>query len=178
MIIEKQYARRSVEGYRSPYEDTFEYRPISTLSRSELLTIISEVQRGSEGRDITGEASDELLDGMIEFANTAFDPSAWLIAYLDGEIAGLVFAQRYFDKMEEGSIFLVGVTPDFRGKGFGKILHAKGLQLLSDMGVTGYVGSTDINNLSMLRIFDANDCRKTAIRKVEWDQGQPTGIVG
>lgn len=59
---------------------------------------------------------------------------------------------------EEGRLFYFGVTPEHRGKGFGKVLHLYSLELLKNMHATYYVGSTDENNEYMIRIFKANGC--------------------
>jgi ribosomal protein S18 acetylase RimI-like enzyme len=128
-------------------------------------------QAGSASRDVGDEPAWDKLTGWTEHADEALNLKNWLLAYRDGKLAGAVFAQRYFDKPEEGSIFFIGLTPEFRGKGLAKILHAKGLELLSNEGCTGYVGSTDIQNTAMIAVFKANDCTLTTIRKIDTDRG-------
>lgn len=177
MILDKQYARRPLEGYQSPYDDPFTYRSITELDRGELLAIMQQTMDGSLCRDMTDEPAAPKFDGMVEHAEVAFDPSYWLVAYLDDEPAGLVFAQRYYDKMEEGSIFMIGLIEHYRGKGYGKILHAKGLAMLGEMGCTGYIGSTDIENPPMLKIFQQNGCNLTRIRRIEYGEGIPVTVT-
>jgi RimJ/RimL family protein N-acetyltransferase len=171
MIISKQYARRSIEGYQSPYSESLEYRSISELSNSEVVRLLAETMRDGRARDFDPTQPELEFNQMIEFAGTAYHPETWVAAYREGEPIGLVFAQRYDDKPSEGSEFFIGVLPPFRGQGLGKVLHAKGLEMLSKLGVQEYVGSTDVQNEAMIRTFAANGCRLYAIREVEIKQG-------
>jgi GNAT superfamily N-acetyltransferase len=167
MIIQKQYARRNIEGYTSPYADDLQYVSIAALERGEIERLLGEAMRGTAGRDIDASQPGLEFDHNIEFAGAAYHPETWLIAYRDAEPVGVIFAQRYDDKMEEGSLFFVGVLPSFRGQGLGKVLHAKGLEMLASIGVKEYVGSTDVQNEPMIRTFAANGCRLYAIRDVD-----------
>lgn len=172
MIIEKQYARRSIAGFRSPYEDPFQYTSITHIdSYAEIVAVVQQLQDESLGRDMHDEDAKTKFEGMIEFAGSAYSPESWMIVRDGDRTVGAVFAQRYWDKLEEGSLFVVGLTPEYRGKGYGKILHAKGLELLAAQGVEEYVGSTDIHNIPMIRVFEANGCRLTAVRKIELGNG-------
>ncbi len=96
-------------------------------------------------------------------------PDKWLVAFISGNPIGYVFPQQFWDKPEEGSIFDIAVLPNFQGKGYGKILHAKGLEMLAEMGVENYVGSTEVENLPMIAIFLANGCVLTKIHTIEFD---------
>lgn len=171
MTIEKQYARRSLIGYRSPYTDPFSYKSILELQHEKVIEVLAAVEGESLGRDFGDENPLAHFSELVEFAGTAYDPTNWMIAFDDGVPVGVVFAQRYWDKMEEGSLFVVGLVPKYRGKGFGLILHAKGLELLATSGVTSYVGSTDVQNIPMIRVFEKNGCQLTAVRKIEFGKG-------
>jgi len=59
---------------------------------------------------------------------------------------------------DEGRMFYFGVVPEQREKGYGKIFHAISLELLKTLGAKIYVGSTDTENVSMRKIFEANGC--------------------
>ena len=59
---------------------------------------------------------------------------------------------------DEGRMFYFGVVPEQREKGYGKIFHAISLELLKTLGAKIYVGSTDTENISMRKIFEANGC--------------------
>lgn len=167
MVIQKQYARRTIDGYVSPYPDRFRYLSISELDIDEVLRLFSNALLGTMGRDLNPAEPAEELKFIIEFAGDAYHPETWVVAYDSEMPIGMIFAQRYADKPLEGSLFFIGVLPEHRGKGFGGILHAKGLEMLAAIGVKEYVGSTDVNNEPMLQVFKANDCRLYAIRDVK-----------
>jgi hypothetical protein len=48
----------------------------------------------------------------------------------------------------------IGIVPGYRHKGLGKILHAKGLEILSRQVAIEYIGSTELENAAMIRIFE------------------------
>jgi GNAT superfamily N-acetyltransferase len=170
MIIQKQYARRNITGYTSPYEDALDYHSIVTMDADHVNTILRDAMKDSAARDIGEEGWSSLAD-FREFAGEAYHPETWCVAYNNNEPVGVVFAQRYDDRPEEGSLFFIGVLPEHRGKGYAKVLHAKGLEMLAAIGVTEYVGSTDIANAPMIRAFAANGCRLYAVRDVELGKG-------
>jgi ribosomal protein S18 acetylase RimI-like enzyme len=167
MIIQKQYARRNIEGFVSPYQTDLSYVSIATINRREIEHVLGEAMRETSGRDLDPTNPALELDHNIEFAGTAYHPDTWVVAYRGDMPVGIIFAQRYDDKMEEGSLFFIGVLPPFRGQGLGKVLHAKGLEMLASIGVKEYVGSTDVQNEAMIRTFAANGCRLYAIRDVD-----------
>ena len=81
---------------------------------------------------------------------------------LEGEAVGVVLPQEFSDSEAEGTLFYVAVLPAFRGRGYGRALHATGLAMLAERGVTRYIGSTDTRNKPMLKVFEANGCPQTA----------------
>jgi len=64
-----------------------------------------------------------------------------------------------FGKME-----MTGILNEFRGRGFGDILFKESLNALYRKGARKYIGSTEISNKSMIRIFEGNGCEKIANR--------------
>ncbi len=173
MIIEKQYARRELTGYRSPYHDPFTYRTLEQEGRDAFIKALALVSAGTLSRDVNPNDPERELAELIEFAGSTFNPKMWKLAFLEGGLVGLVLPQIYHDLPEEGSLFHIGVAPDHRGKGYGKILHAKGLEDLALAGAKRYVGSTDIQNVFMIQVFEANACNKTAIRPQEIHEARP-----
>ncbi len=167
-LIRKQYARRELLDYRSPYVDPFEYRSIETVSIVELCRLMIPFVEAEQNQDVF-EGAKKKLEGLIEFADSLYQPEKWLLAFKDSNPIGYVFPQRYWDKPEEGSIFDIAILPEMQGKGYGKILHAKGLQTLAEIGVKSYVGSTDVQNLPMIAIFRANGCQLTKVHTIEFD---------
>ncbi|HET6400984.1 MAG TPA: GNAT family N-acetyltransferase [Candidatus Kapabacteria bacterium] len=170
-IIEKQYARRDILGYRSPYKDPFEYRPITSVEMDEVYSLIAKAPFFDviPGTDPLSQTQIE-FDILVEFAGSAYAPEHWLIAFKDGNPVGYVLPQRYWDVPEEGSIFALGVIPELQGRGYGKIIHSKGLEVLAQLGMASYVGSTETKNPAMIAIFLANDCKLSKIHRIEVDE--------
>ena len=164
MKIEKQYARRSLVDFEHLREDPFRYKSLTELGDQAFIFALKEVNQKLISRDVDPLNPEKEFYDLVKFAGASFNPLYWEVAYLDSEIAGVVCPQRYDDKPNEGSIFYFGLIPRCRGKGFGKVLHARGLSRLKAQGVTEYVGSTDIQNHAMIRTFINNNCRLTKIK--------------
>jgi len=101
---------------------------------------------------------------LLAHAGEAFDPHAWGVVFLGEQAVGVLLPQVFFDKPSEGTLSYLGVMPDFRGKGYGALLHQWGLHLLAQQGVTRYIGSTGHKNIAMQRVFERNGCRRLAAR--------------
>ena len=95
---------------------------------------------------------------LIEYAGELLDRNLWRVALLDGEPIGVVLPQTFGGEPEEGSVFYVAILPEHRGRGLGRKLHRAGLALLAGAGVQRYVGSTDVRNEAMARVFAGNGC--------------------
>ena len=167
--IEKQYARRNISGYRSPYADPFEYRSIVTVGIDEVFKLMAPSVENKSNADSLAQAKIE-FEEFVRFAGPFYLPENWLVAFKDGEAVGYVFPQQYWDKPEEGSIFSIAVLPELRDRGYGKIIHAKGLEVLAESGVESYVGSTEITNRAMIATFLANGCTLSKIHRIEVDE--------
>jgi len=74
-------------------------------------------------------------------------------------VIGMAIPHIEMETEDEGRLFYFGVVPEFRGKGLGKRMHRKALDLLKEMHASYYVGSTDEANLSMIGIFKQNGCK-------------------
>ena len=82
-----------------------------------------------------------------------FYPEDWEVAYIENQAVGVTMPQLHDEKGEQGSNFYLGVVPKARDKGIGKILQQKAVETLIKRGAKGIIGSTDIKNTSMIRIF-------------------------
>lgn len=58
---------------------------------------------------------------------------------------------------EPADMTLIGVSPEYRNKGWGRRLH-RHLMWLAKNRTRVYVGSTDVRNRPMLRLFERNGC--------------------
>ncbi|MBN1879876.1 GNAT family N-acetyltransferase [bacterium] len=166
---EKAFVERSLEDFeysRIGKPDQFTYKTFAQAGRSAFVEILAAVLEQNINRDMTVDDPGTELDECIAHAASAFNPETWKLALLDGRLAGFVLPQLFHDDPEEGSIFNIGLLPEFRGKGLGRPLHARGLEDLKHMGATRYVGSTDILNVPMRRIFVTNGCHEKGIRRI------------
>lgn len=157
----KVFVERSLSGYTSPHEDTLEYRTLAELGEERFLEIMTEAARGDPFEDMSERDARSDFRELVKYAGDRFDPTWWRIAFQGGEPVGVVLPQAFADRDAEGSLFYVGVLPDRRGHGFGKVLHGAGLEFLARNGIERYVGSTDGRNAPMIAIFNANGCRRT-----------------
>ena len=92
------------------------------------------------------------------------------IFWKDGEPIGLSIPHIEHGTKDEGRLFYFGVVPEWRGQGYGTIIHRMTFGILKKIGAATYVGSTDENNHHMIRIFKANGCHlrdKKGIFRIE-----------
>lgn len=76
-----------------------------------------------------------------------------------GAFAGISIPHIEMGTEEEGRLFYFGVVPDLRGQGIGEQIHKLSMALLKQFHATYYVGSTDIHNTNMIKIFEKNACK-------------------
>ncbi len=157
----KVFVERNIAEYESPYEDDFTYKTLAELGEERFLELMARASEGDPFEDST--ARDTLADfrELVDYAGDKFDPTWWRAAYRNGTPVGVVLPQEFADRDAEGSLFYVGVLPQFRGHGYGKRLHAAGLEFMARNGIEHYVGSTDSRNMPMLAVFAANECKST-----------------
>ncbi|SRR5579883_1071521 len=165
----KLYFERKLDRYRSPYSDPFEYQSILDKDipdslYSDVLATGTERFAGISDRIERGKNH---LRALIEHADKAFEPRYWWTAYLGGEPIGLVFPQFIPDLKNVGSVWHIGVCNVYRGSGYGRILHAHALEALSVLGANRYLGSTQVDNYAMIKVFEANGCNFKSFRIIE-----------
>ena len=76
----------------------------------------------------------------------------------DEALIGISIPHIEMGTEDEGRLFYFGVVPDFRGQGLGINIHKISLVLIKNFLANIYVGSTDINNSYMIKIFEKNGC--------------------
>ncbi len=162
-VVDKKkiFVEKNLSGYRPQHEDPFTYRPLSEIDEPAFLGIMTEAATGDPFEEVDARDPEEDFRDLKAYAGSKFDPTWWRVAYLDDEPVGVALPQEFSDREKEGTLFYVGVRPRFRGRGFGRVLHASGLAFLAGKGVTRYVGSTDTRNHPMVRIFVVNGCDQT-----------------
>ena len=160
----KVFVERSAAGYRSPYVDPFLYGSLEAVGRDAFVRVLARAAEGDPFEDRPDRDPEREFQELVDYAGSRFDPVAWMVASLDGETVGVVLPQVFEGSGDEGTLFYVGVLPAFRGRGYGRVLHAAGLESLARRGVTKYVGSTDERNAAMLAVFAANGCARTGVQ--------------
>lgn len=76
----------------------------------------------------------------------------------EGALAGISIPHIEMGTEDEGRLFYFGVAPEQRGQGIGAQIHRKSMELLKQLQATYYVGSTDVNNVNMIKVFEKNGC--------------------
>ncbi|WP_010191925.1 GNAT family N-acetyltransferase [Bacillus sp. m3-13] len=76
----------------------------------------------------------------------------------DGAFAGISIPHIEIGTEDEGRLFYFGVVPELRRQGIGAQIHRVSMELLKKFQATYYVGSTDVNNANMIKIFEKNGC--------------------
>lgn len=159
----KLYVERSLEDPPACADDPFEYRSLEQVGEDAFIRVLAELEPAPAGRDPLEWAGEEFRD-LRESAGTAFQPAAWLLAFHQGAVAGLLLPQLFPDEPEEGTLYWIGLLPAWRGRGLGRTLHAHGLRELARQGALRYLGSTALENEAMRRVFAANGCGETGVR--------------
>lgn len=159
----KGYFTRTLEGTLPhwPGQATLTLLPLSQAGQAQFQDIMLRASAGDPFHTTTAATAQQEFQDLIGSAGPLYRPDFWFIAQQDGVEVGLILPQQYPDEPGTGTLFYIGVLPAFRGRHLGRALHALGLQLLARRGATLYVGSTDLQNHSMLRIFQANGCFST-----------------
>lgn len=158
---EKIFVEKDLSASRAEREDPFVYRSLAEIGEDRFIEVMTEAATGDPFEDVSARDPRSDFADLVSYAGTSFDPTRWYVAYLDRDPIGILLPQTYSDRKNEGTLFYVGVLPEFRGRGFGRILHSSGLALLAGRGVERYVGSTDARNLPMTAVFRANGCTQT-----------------
>lgn len=152
----KMLYTKNLEEHQSLYENIFEYKSLEETGRNEFLKIFKDVREEFD-KLIEPEI---LLDDLIRLAGEKYNPKNYKIALLNGKEIGVIMPQIFPDKPEWGGVFHIGIVPDERNKSYGRIIHSKALDILREQGAVKYLGSTNINNKPMIRLFELNDCKE------------------
>ncbi|TSA87223.1 GNAT family N-acetyltransferase [Deinococcus detaillensis] len=133
---------------------------LAEVGREHFVAALLAASQGDPFETSTAESAEADFDALIEGAGEQFDPAGWFVARHSGEEVGVLLPQLFPDEPSVGTLFYVGVSPQFRARGLGTALHAEGLRQLQLKGAGQYKGSTDVRNGAMRRVFAANGCRE------------------
>jgi len=107
------------------------------------------------------------------------EPDWWRLLCFRDEPVGFVLPVTY-DEMDraglvEGTIFHVGVIPEFRGRGFGRLLLREAARVLMNGGVRRIFCDTDETNAPMIHLFESEGWGRLPTREVPLPLGFDPG---
>jgi mycothiol synthase len=88
-------------------------------------------------------------------AQSWFDPAGFLLTELEGRLAGFCWTKLFAEEDPVlGEIHVIGIHPDFEGKGLGRGLVLAGLDHLAKAGATVGMLFVEADNQSALKLYD------------------------
>lgn len=152
-----EYTRTLNENFTETPEITTDVLVAGGMADSDFAELYEHCRSGSANKNklFTIEQIMESLENELgpEWRASCF------IFRKSGEPIGLSIPIIEQGTVDEGRLFYFGVVPEWRGKGYGTILHRISLSVLKEIGASTYVGSTDEANHHMIGIFERNGCR-------------------
>ncbi len=107
-------------------------------------------RRSQRDRELLGEEM-EAQSMFEDLTKMEYDPAWWQLAYAhDGQLIGLVMPAK---SPTFATIGYIGVVPEYRGKGFIRLLLHHGTETLINAGETAIRADTDVNNIPMANAF-------------------------
>ncbi|MBS1983683.1 MAG: GNAT family N-acetyltransferase [Bdellovibrionales bacterium] len=161
---DKIYLGRDLTGWKAPYKDHLEYQSLLTADDDLFIRVLEQILPNSNrpGRFIHPRQNIEFIHNQ---SGVASNPDLWLLAHLENRPAGVVCSHVYEDDTNKGTLLFIGVVPELRSRGIGKMLHAMGLNTLKKIGVRHYVGSAEISNTHMINLFRIHGCSPMGTQK-------------
>lgn len=162
----KQCFHKNLSRHFFEYNDIFEYRSIDETG----VDLFFETFKASADKTIrTADGFKRYIEKIKREYGNKNGISGWKLVSLNSRPIGIVMPFKIFSFMpplynilkEAGTLLNIAVIPEERGKGYGRIIHSRGLMILKEMGLRIYMGSTESDNCAMLRVFKINKCRKS-----------------
>jgi mycothiol synthase len=110
---------------------------------------------------------DFTIDRLLEKeAEPWFDPDGFLVHEIDGRMAGFCWTRIHADERPPlGEIFVIGVDPDFQGRGLGRPLVLAGLDWLAKKGLRNGILYTESSNVAARTLYDKLGFEENAVNR-------------
>lgn len=140
------------------------FESANALSNEQWLSIVGRVMSSSldagDRKAVTQYGAFKAAQQFLESSKDGFSYQNewWQVGFNpNGEIVGFVlpviFEGCAKDGLEEGTIYYIGVLPEYRGFGFANDLLLQGTRILQEIGVWRVFCDTDVNNFPMIAAF-------------------------
>jgi ribosomal protein S18 acetylase RimI-like enzyme len=140
------------------------FEPVNTKLDNQLISVIARVMASSvDASDQRKISEHDPHEAAAIFLNASRDDFSyqddwWQFGMNEkGDIVGFVLPVTFTGGakggLEEGTIYYLGVVPEYRGLGFANDLLSKGTRTLQEVGVWQVFCDTAANNLSMISAF-------------------------
>lgn len=153
----KNLFTRNLRTFRSTYKDVFCYTSFTEIELHKLHKLFKLCIKDSIESYIRFRKYSNKLKRLVR---NVYDYENWKIVSLNNKAIGIIMPHVFPEEPGLGTLLEIGLKPEYRGKGYGRIIHAHGLEILKQMGAKKYLGSTETTNYAMLRVFKLNGCRK------------------
>ncbi|WP_421384025.1 GNAT family N-acetyltransferase [Bacillus salacetis] len=111
------------------------------------------------------EEAERMLDGL--YTEVERDKFRIYLVRKAGKDAGFFIPHIEPYTKTEGRIFFFGITPQFRGQGLASEVHNfAAASLRMELKADSYIGTTDVQNLPMKKVFQKNGCVKIQSIKI------------
>lgn len=141
------------------------FQPVKDLDDQELISTVAQVMEtsidASDRKEVLKHGAYHAAELFLNASRDDFfyENEWWQLAYNDKQkIVGFVLPVIYQNcaknGLEEGTIYYIGVLPEFRGNGFSKDLLLKGTRILQNIGVWRVFCDTDVQNRPMISAFE------------------------
>jgi RimJ/RimL family protein N-acetyltransferase len=157
----KKLFTRSLRNFKSSSRDNLEYRSVPEIGLQQFFVLFKACV---EDHIKKFDQFKKYFNKVKKLIHNTYDIENWKAVSLNNVNIGIVMPHIFPEDTKLGTLLEIGLKASYRGKGYGRIIHARGLGLLKEMGAKRYLGSTEITNYAMLRVFELNGCRKLFIR--------------
>lgn len=140
------------------------FKPVKAKLDNQLVSVVARVMASSMDASDQRRASEDNPHAAVEmFLNSAQDDFSYQDDWWQfginptGDIVGVVLPVTFNGcakaGLEEGTIYYMGVLPEYRGLGFANDLLSQGTRILQEIGVWRIFCDTAVANMRMISAF-------------------------